>query len=142
MHEKIAAEPFEDTAELRQEVIRSCLQLKEMGYIISTLGNIGVRVQQGLLITLTRVEYNEMRAEDLVVVSWEGDTLGGHRLPTSEVHLHRLLLSKRSDLRVLIHTHSPWALSVACTGKAIPPKIVEKEHHHYLYKYGTAGDFK
>ena len=40
------------------------------------------------------------------------------------MHLHRLLLSKRSDLGVLIHTHSPWASSVACTGKAIPP-IVE-----------------
>ena len=124
MHEKIAAEPFEDTAELRREVIGTCLELKEMGYIISTLGNIGVRVRQGLLVTPTRVEYNEMRAEDLVVVSWEGDTLGGHRLPTSEVHLHRIVLGSREDLSVLIHTHSPWASSVACTGKAIPP-IVE-----------------
>ena len=30
-----------------------------------------------------------------------------------------------------------------CLGgaKVIPPEIVEKERHHYLYKYGTAEDF-
>ena len=121
MPKRVKAEPFEDAPELRQQVIGTCLQLKKMGYIIGTWGNVGVRVQQGLLVTPTCLDYDEMKPEDLVVVSWEGTTLSGHRLPTSEVHLHRLLLSKRSDLGVLIHNHSPWASSVACAGKAIPP---------------------
>ena len=37
-----------DTAELRQEVIRTCLLMRDrLGYFVGTWGNISVRVEDG-----------------------------------------------------------------------------------------------
>ena len=118
---KIEVGAFEDTAELRGEIIQTCLRLQEIGHVIGTWGNIGVRVEEGLLVTPTRLEYEQMKPDDLVVVSWEGERVSGERLPTSEVHLHRMVLASRPDLGVVIHTHSTWSSCVACMGKSIPP---------------------
>ena len=112
--------PLEDTEQLRKDVIRMCLRLREKGHFIGTWGNLGIRVVEGLLVTPTRLSYDLMCPADLVLVSWEGERLCGSRLPTSEMHIHRILLRSRPDLVVLIHGHSPWASSIACAGKTIP----------------------
>ena len=66
------------------------------------------------------MRYEEIRPDDLVVVAWEGGVLRGHRVPTSEMELHRQLLLQRPDLGALIHSHSPWASICACTHHSIP----------------------
>ncbi len=110
-----------DTAELRQAVIRTCLVMRDrLGYFIGTWGNISVRLEDGLLVTPSRMVYEDVSADDLVVVGWEGGVLRGHRLPTSEFELHRQILRKRPDLGALIHSHSPWASVCACAGRGIP----------------------
>ena len=119
MGDSAAAAP--DTAELRQQVIDTCFYMRDrLGYFVSTWGNIAVRISEGLLVTPSRVPLAEMGVQDLVVVSWEGATLKGRRLPTSEMHLHRLLLQRRPDLGALIHAHSPLASAVSCMGRSIP----------------------
>lgn len=112
--------PFDDTAELRQEVIHTCLQMCELGYLLGTWGNVSVRVANGLLITPARTDYEGMQGDDLVVVSWEGKRLAGRRLPSSEMHVHRLLLAGRSDLGALIHSHPPYCSAVAAARQSIP----------------------
>lgn len=110
-----------DTTALRQQVITTCLHLRDrLGYFVSTWGNLSVRVTEGLLVTPSRVNYEELRPEDLVLISWEGKKLKGERLPTSEMELHRQILLERPDLGALIHNHSPWASVCACAHHAIP----------------------
>ena len=118
MSEKI--EPFEDTTALRNEIIEACLFLCKIGFCIGTWGNISVRVEKGLLITPTRVDYDTMTPDDLVLVDWEGKILSEGKLPSSEMQLHRLLLLRRPDMAVVVHSHSPYASSVAAAGRSIP----------------------
>ncbi len=110
-----------DTPDLRQAVLRTCLLMRDrLGYFVGTWGNISVRLEDGLLVTPSRMAYDDITADDLVVVGWEGGVLRGSRLPTSEFELHRQILRKRPDLGALIHSHSPWASVCACAGRAIP----------------------
>ncbi len=111
---------FEDSRELRQEIIDTCLQLTKLGLCIATWGNISVRLKEGMLITPSRMEYDAMRPEDMVVVSLEGKTLAGDRLPSSETALHRALLKRRPDIAVLLHSHAPYASALACAHRSLP----------------------
>jgi len=47
-----------DTVELRQQVIDTCFYMRDrLGYFVSTWGNIAVRVDEGLIVTPSRVNY-------------------------------------------------------------------------------------
>ena len=70
--------------------------------------------------TPSRMIYDEVTPDDLVVVGWEGGVLRGNRVPTSEMELHRQILRKRPDLGALVHSHSPWASVCACAHRSIP----------------------
>lgn len=117
----LIAVPVADTVELREQIIRSCLYLRDhLGYFFGTWGNISVRIQDGLLLTPSRVSYDSLKTEDLVVVSMEGRVIKGHRMPTSEMLLHLLLMKSRPDFGAIVHSHSPYAATVSCCHKEIP----------------------
>lgn len=118
--EGIVAVPARDTVELRQAVIEACRFLSRLGYTIGTWGNVSVRLEEGLLITPSRLDYEVMRPEDLVVVSWTGEKLRGERVPSSETELHCLLLRQRPDLGAIIHIHSPYLSTLACAQRSLP----------------------
>jgi L-fuculose-phosphate aldolase len=113
--------PLPDTRELRQKVLETCFLMRDsLGFFIGTWGNISVRVEDGLLVTPTRANYEELQLEDLPVVSWEGVKLRGSKLPTSETELHRQIYLARPDFGALIHHHAPWSAAFACARQPIP----------------------
>ena len=116
-----AAPICRDSNELREAIIRTCLCMRDrLGYFVGTWGNISVRVEDGLLVTPSRMCYDAIVPDDLVVVGWEGGVVRGHRVPTSEMELHRQILRQRPDLGALVHSHSPWASVCACAHRSIP----------------------
>ena len=111
----------DDTIDLRQQVIDTCFTMRDrLGYFVGTWGNIGVRLTEGLLVTPSRMDYEQVKPDDLVVVAWEGGVVRGHRTPTSEMDLHRQVMLKRPDLGAIVHSHSPWASVCACAHRSIP----------------------
>ena len=118
---KPVAEPYKDTLGVRERVIEACFQMRDqLGYFIGTWGNISVRVKEGILITPSRMQYEDIKPADLVVISYEGVQIKGTRVPTSESELHRQILLERPDIGVIIHSHSPWATACACAHRSIP----------------------
>jgi L-fuculose-phosphate aldolase len=112
--------PFPDTQSLRESVLETYRKLTDLGFILGTWGNISVRIEEGILVTPSRVSIEQMTLADLVTVTMAGERLGGKRLPSSEMHVHRLLLLERPDIGAFVHTHSPFATVVACCGRSIP----------------------
>jgi L-fuculose-phosphate aldolase len=112
--------------ELKQAVIDACLKLEAMGYIIGTYGNASARVPEGLIVTPSRVNYSEITPDDMMVVSPEGDVLDGHRVPSSETSVHRLIYNARPDVNAVLHTHSFYASALSCLHETIPV-IVEEQ---------------
>ncbi len=120
----IIAEPVEDTAELRDQVIENCLYMRDvLGYFFGTWGNISVRVRDGILLTPSRIPYDKLRTNDLVVVSLEGKVVRGNRIPTSEMLLHIELMKLRKDFGAVVHSHSQYAGIVSCCHQSIPVLI-------------------
>ncbi len=110
-----------DCIELRQEIIDTCLWLKSQGFVFSTWGNISVRLDNGnILITPSKVDYDTMKPEDLVVLSPDGKQVSGTRLSTSEREIHRQVMNRRSDVGAIIHMHSPYAMMAAARNEAVP----------------------
>ena len=113
--------PPPDTIELRWEMIRACFSMRdELGYFMGTWGSVSVRLEDGFLATPSRMKFEEIKPEDLVVVDWEANVIRGHRPPTTDAELHRQVLLQRPDLGALIHSHSPWASVCACSRRPIP----------------------
>ena len=111
---------------LKDEIIRACLWLQEMGYVIGTYGNVSVRVEDSLIITPSRINYSFLTAEDLVTVSLTGKILEGNRLPSSELEVHRQIYLARRDIGAVAHTHSLFATALSCLHETIPV-IVEEQ---------------
>ncbi len=112
---------MKDCVELRKDIIDTCLWLKEQGLLFSTWGNISVRLDDGnILITPSRMEYEVMRPEDLVVLAPDGTQVSGTRLATSERDIHRMVLNKRQDVGAIIHMHSTYAMAAAARNEGVP----------------------
>jgi L-ribulose-5-phosphate 4-epimerase len=105
---------------IKVEIIETCRALERIGYFVGTWGNVSVRVPEGLIVTPSRIGYDVMAPADLVTVSLEGDIVSGHRLPSSETGVHRLILKKKPDVGAAIHAHSPYATAVSCLRRPIP----------------------
>jgi L-fuculose-phosphate aldolase len=105
---------------LKQEMIEKCRLLEKIGYFIGTWGNVSARIPEGFLVTPSRVQYTVIEPGDFVTVSLGGTRLAGHRWPSSETEIHRAVLNKKSDVRAIIHSHSPYATAVSCLHQSIP----------------------
>ncbi len=112
--------PLKDTNELREEIIAAARFWTERDLTIGTWGNISVRVEEGLLVTPSAMDYATLVPDDLVVVSWEGVRIKGHRLASSETQTHRLLLLARPDMVASVHAHAPYACICSSAHRTIP----------------------
>lgn len=119
-------ERMNDYTELKQAIIDACLRLEAMGHIIGTYGNASARVPEGLIVTPSRVNYHAITPDDMMVVSPDGQVLAGHRIPSSETSVHRLIYNARPDVGAVLHTHSFYATALSCIHDTIPV-IVEEQ---------------
>lgn len=112
--------------ELKQSIIDACLRLEAMGYVIGTYGNASARIPGGLIVTPSRVDYHTITPDDMVTVADDGTKLDGHRLPSSETDVHRLIYLARPDVGAILHTHSFYATALSCLHETVPV-IVEEQ---------------
>jgi L-fuculose-phosphate aldolase len=89
------------------------------GLVVGTAGNVSVRVDDQVVVTPTGGVFGAMQAEDMAVVSRDGELLDGERGPTSELALH-LLLYDRMDAGAVVHTHAPYATALSCVVDEVP----------------------
>src|SRR4051794_16018341 len=112
--------------ELKQAIIDTCLRLEVIGFVIGTYGNASARVPGGLIVTPSRVDYHTITPDDMVTVADDGHVLDGHRLPSSETSVHRLIYLARPDVGAVLHTHSFYATALSCLQVDVPV-IVEEQ---------------
>jgi L-fuculose-phosphate aldolase len=109
----------QDSPNLRRMLINYARALTETGLTRNTSGNLSHRIDGGMLITPTGMDYARLEAEDIVLVDHEG-VAHGRRLPSSEWRFHRDILRARSEIQVVLHAHAPFATTLACLRLGIP----------------------
>jgi L-ribulose-5-phosphate 4-epimerase len=108
--------------ELKQEVFRANLDLVKHGLVIFTWGNVsGIDREKGLVVIKpSGVSYDDMRAEDMVVVDLDGKIVEGKLKPSSDTATHLELYKAFPEIGGVVHTHSTYATAWAQAGKDIP----------------------
>ncbi len=107
---------------LREEVLQANLELVRKGLVLYTFGNASaVDRRQGLVVIKpSGVDYDVLRAEDMVVTDLDGKIVEGKLKPSSDLDTHTLLYREFGDIGAVVHTHSEFATSFAQAGMAIP----------------------
>ena len=120
--------------ELKELVCKANLELPKYGLVTFTWGNVsGVDREKGLMVIKpSGVEYDNMKPEDMVVVSLEnGERVEGKWKPSSDTATHVALYNAFPNIGGIVHTHSRWATSWAQAGKGIP--AYGTTHGDYFY---------
>ena len=108
---------------LKEEVFRANLLLPKHNLVTFTWGNVSAIDRQSGLIVIkpSGVEYETMKASDMVVVDLEGNVVEGNLRPSSDTPTHIELYKAFKDIGGVVHTHSRWATSFAQAGSEIRP---------------------
>ncbi len=125
-----AQDPATTDEALREAVIGACRELVRRGLSHGTSGNVSVRRDaRRFFVSPTGLPYEALSPDDVPLVELDGRWFG-RRSPSSEWRFHRDIFASRGDVGAIVHTHSPRATSLACTGRGIPA---------FHYMVGTAG---
>ena len=118
---------------LKQEVLEANLLLPKYGLVVFTWGNVsGIDREKGLVaIKPSGVEYDEMKADDIVITDLDGKVVEGHLKPSSDLMTHLEFYKNFPYIGGVVHTHSIHAVAFAQAGKDIP--ALGTTHGDYFY---------
>ncbi|WP_373500695.1 L-fuculose-phosphate aldolase [Desulfococcus sp.] len=106
----------------RSLVVEFGMRMVAAGLTTGTGGNLSLfKRDDGLMaVTPTGIAYDRLTPGDVVVLTLDGSVVDGDRKPTSELGFHQALYRARPDVAAVVHTHSPYATTMACLGWEIP----------------------
>lgn len=107
---------------IKERVLRANLDLAKNGLITLTWGNASERDPESGLVVIkpSGVSYDNMTAEDMVVVDLEGRVVEGELNPSSDTPTHLELYRRFPSIGGVVHTHSRWATIFSQMGLDIP----------------------
>ncbi len=119
--------------ELKKRVFEANLELPRKGLVTYTWGNVsGIdREKKLVIIKPSGVEYETMKAEDMVVCDLDGNVVEGRYKPSSDLATHLALYKAFPECMGIVHTHSRNSTSWAQAGRDIP--ALGTTHADYFY---------
>ena len=106
---------------LKEELVQLHLELPKNNLVAWTSGNVSSRdLETGyVVIKPSGVKYENLRADQLVVLDLNGKIIEGNLKPSSDTASHLYIYRHRSDVNGIVHTHSTYATAFAALGKPI-----------------------
>ncbi|WP_114571697.1 L-fuculose-phosphate aldolase [Exiguobacterium flavidum] len=106
----------------REQVVEYCQKMLKSGLTKGTGGNISIfnRAEGLVAISPSGVPYEEMTPADVTVIDRDGTIIDGQFKPSSELAMHTIFYKKREDINAVVHTHSPFATTIATLGWDLP----------------------
>lgn len=107
---------------LKQEVLEANLDLVKKNLVILTWGNVSAIDRETGLVVIkpSGVGYDDMKAEDMVVVDLDGNIIEGNLRPSSDTPTHLSIYRHFPEVGGVVHTHSTYATAWAQAGMSIP----------------------
>ncbi|SHO56474.1 L-ribulose-5-phosphate 4-epimerase [Vibrio quintilis] len=120
-------------SELKEKVLEANLKLPRHGLVTFTWGNVSEidRASGILAIKPSGVEYDQMTANDIVIVDLDGELVDGRLNPSSDTATHIEIYKAFPEVGGVVHTHSRNATIWAQAGLDIP--ALGTTHADYFY---------
>lgn len=118
---------------LKERVLQANLKLPQYNLVTFTWGNVSEvdRVKGVMAIKPSGVEYNNMKIEDIVVLSLTGEIVEGKLNPSSDTATHLELYNSFQNIGGIVHTHSRYATVWAQAELDVP--ALGTTHADYFY---------
>lgn len=119
--------------DLKAECYEANLLLPEYRLIDVTFGNVSVADldRRVFAIKPSGVDYSVMKADQMIVVDFDGKVAEGSLRPSSDTPTHCRLFQAFEGIRSVVHTHSRNAVAFAQAGRGIP--CFGTTHADYFY---------
>ncbi|MEM2739849.1 MAG: class II aldolase/adducin family protein [Candidatus Bathyarchaeia archaeon] len=113
--------------ELKIEIIRVMKTLYDRGLVSALGGNVSARIPgpSTIWITPSGVFKGNLKPDDLVKISLDGDVIEGFMRPSVEWPVHTAIYRVRPDVNAVIHAHNPITTGLALAGIELKPITVE-----------------
>jgi L-ribulose-5-phosphate 4-epimerase len=107
---------------IQQEAFEANMQLPKLGLVLFTFGNVSAadRSLGVFAIKPSGVPYEELSAEKMVMVDFDGKTVDGALRPSSDTKTHAVLYKHWEKIGGIVHTHSTYATAWAQSQRDIP----------------------
>src|SRR2546421_11240082 len=115
-----------DEQTARREIVRVGKLMYERSYVVSSDGNVSVRLDDGRVVaTPTQTGRGRRTEASLAVRDIEGKALNERRA-SSELAMHLLIYRERPDVKAVCHAHPPHGSAFAVAGLAIDQPILSE----------------
>jgi L-ribulose-5-phosphate 4-epimerase len=120
--------------ELKEIAYESNMRLPELDLVLFTFGNASAvdRGREVFAIKPSGVPYEEMKAEDIVIVDFDANVVEGQMRPSSDTETHAVLYKHWKNIGGIVHTHSTYGTAWAQSQQDIP--IMGTTHADHLTK--------
>lgn len=105
----------------RKQIIQAALKLDRYGLIALSGGNVSARMAGGeILVTPSGMIYEDMSAEDILVVDIDGKIIEGERAASVDTAALLYIYRHMPHINAVIHTHQPYATAVSLVADELP----------------------
>jgi L-fuculose-phosphate aldolase len=111
------------------QIVDAARRLAAQGLVVGTTGNVSARIAGRVWITPTRTPYAALRPEDLAAVEVASGCRLSAATPSMELPLHLAVYRMRSDVRAVVHTHSPHATAWSFLDRPLEPTTEDLTYH-------------
>ncbi|MCC9165794.1 L-ribulose-5-phosphate 4-epimerase [Pontibacter harenae] len=107
---------------IKQSAYEANMQLPKLGLVLFTFGNVSAADRElGVFaIKPSGVPYEDLSADKMVIVDFDGNTVEGDLRPSSDTKTHAVLYKHWENIGGIVHTHSTYATSWAQAQRDIP----------------------
>ena len=98
------------------------MQLQELGLVIFTFGNVSVVDREAGVFAIkpSGIPYEDLSADNMVIVDFKGEIVSGDLRPSSDTITHAVLYKEWKKIGAIVHTHSTYATAWAQAQRDIP----------------------
>src|SRR2546428_6043065 len=115
-----------DEQTARREIVGVGRLMYERSYVVSSDGNVSVRLDDGRVVaTSTMTCKGRMTEDSLAITDLEGRALNDRRA-SSELAMHLLIYRERPDVKAVCHGHPPHGTAFAVAGLPIDQPILSE----------------
>lgn len=105
----------------KQAVLDAALKLDRYGLIALSGGNVSWRMPTGeVLVTPSGMIYDDMVADDVLVVDMDGNILEGAHKASVDTEALLYIFKEKPEVNAVIHTHQPYATGLGLVMDEIP----------------------
>jgi L-fuculose-phosphate aldolase len=132
-------------ATTRDEAVAQLVEVGRLavarGLVLASGGNLSARLpgEREFVVTAAGTWLDRLTPDDVIVLTLDGEVVGGAGVPSSEWKLHQRTYRARPDVNAVVHLHPQHAVLVDALGHRI--RLLTLDHAVYVRSVGTVPYF-